>query len=33
VPEGFKGKYRVEVDGDWGPFEVTSGPPEWFSAG
>jgi hypothetical protein len=22
VPEGFKGKYRVEVEGDWGPFEV-----------
>jgi hypothetical protein len=22
VPEGFKGKYRVEVEGDWGPFAV-----------
>jgi hypothetical protein len=31
VPEGFKGKYRVEVEGDWGPFEVSKEPPEWFS--
>jgi hypothetical protein len=31
VPEGFKGKYRVEVEGDWGPFEVPKGKPEWFS--
>jgi len=22
VPEGFKGKYRVEVEGDFGPFEI-----------
>jgi hypothetical protein len=32
VPEGFKGKYRVEVEGEWGPFKVKSGEPQWFSA-
>ena len=31
VPEGFRGKYRVEVEGDWGPFEVIKAPLEWFS--
>jgi hypothetical protein len=31
VPEGFKGKYRVEVEGDFGPFEIARGEPEWFS--
>jgi hypothetical protein len=30
VPEEFKGKYRVEVEGEWGPFEVLKGKPEWF---
>lgn len=32
VPEGVKGKYRVEVENDWGPFEVTKTPQEWFRA-
>jgi len=32
VPEGFTGKYRVDVEGNWGPFEVKKGPPKWFSA-
>ena len=31
LPEGFNGKYRVEVESDWGPFEVVKGPLEWFS--
>jgi hypothetical protein len=31
VPAGVTGKYRVEVEGDWGPFEVMKGPPDWFS--
>jgi beta-lactamase regulating signal transducer with metallopeptidase domain len=32
VPEGFRGKYHVEVEGDWGPFEIARSEPEWFSA-
>jgi hypothetical protein len=32
VPAGFRGKYRVEVDGDWGSFEIARSEPEWFSA-
>jgi hypothetical protein len=31
VPEGFKGKYRVAVEGDFGPFEIARSEPEWFS--
>jgi len=32
VPEGFKGKYRIEVEGDWGPFEVSQADQKaWFS--
>jgi hypothetical protein len=32
VPEGFKGKYRVEVEGEWGPFEVKiANQEQWFS--
>jgi hypothetical protein len=31
ISEGYKGKYRVEVEGDWGPFEVARSEPEWFS--
>jgi hypothetical protein len=31
VPEDFKGKYRVEVENDWGPFQIEKAPPEWFS--
>jgi hypothetical protein len=30
VPEGFKGKFRVEMSVG-GPFEVSQSPPEWFS--
>jgi len=32
VPEGFKGRCRIEVEGDWGPFEVSQADQEaWFS--
>lgn len=31
VPEGFKGKYRIEVDWEAGPFEVKKSPDEWFT--
>jgi hypothetical protein len=31
VPQGFKGKFRVEVQPHFGPFEVKPMPPEWLS--
>jgi hypothetical protein len=31
LPEGFNNKYRVEVEGDFGPFEIAWSEPEWFS--
>jgi hypothetical protein len=31
VPAGVTGKYRVAVEGDFGPFEVARSEPEWFS--
>jgi hypothetical protein len=31
VPEAFKGKFRVEVELDAGPFEVMKSPNERFS--
>ena len=31
VPSGFKGKYRIEVKPDFGPFEVASDKVEWHT--
>ena len=32
VPEGFKGRFRVVVEADLGPFEVSPARDEWFTA-
>jgi len=31
APDGFKGKYRVKVTADTGPFELQKGPDPWFT--